>query len=221
MHRLTLAAAAALVLTAGACATPSAEKSAAGGSVESHAKDPGAKGAKGEKGKKGKKLSWLQRLAKYHRPPKEKPWVYGDVRPGKGLLGDDEDGFVLYRQGRRRIRIVGPRQAHQGQALTPDRGPVQAGVVSRSNKSGPDGNIRAPFFARPPFDRLRAGFRYAASPLLRVRVGVMRTETQLQTPSSRVGAPAPYRGGRIEGGCGHPAARRIERLSFGFKGVLL
>ena len=95
MHRLTLAAAAALVLTAGACATPSAEKSAAGRSAETHAKDPGAKGEKTE----GKKPSWWQRLAKYHREPKEKPWVYGDVRPGKGLLGGDEHGFVLHRQG--------------------------------------------------------------------------------------------------------------------------
>ena len=95
MHRLTLAAAAALVLIAGACATPSAEKSAAGGSAESHAKDPGAEDEKA----KGKKPSWWQRLSRYHREPKEKPWVYGDVRPGKGLLGNDEDGFVLYRQG--------------------------------------------------------------------------------------------------------------------------
>ena len=31
--------------------------------------------------------------------PKEKPWVYGDVRPGKGLLSNDEDGFVLLRKG--------------------------------------------------------------------------------------------------------------------------
>ena len=93
MHRFILAAAAALVLTAGACATPSAEKSAAGGSAESHAKGPGAKD------EKGKKPSWWQRLSKYHREPKEKPWVYGDVRPGRGVLSNDEDGFVLYRQG--------------------------------------------------------------------------------------------------------------------------
>ena len=103
MHRLTLAAAAALVLIAGACATPSAEKSAAGGSAESHAKDPGAEDEKTDPGSKsgaeGKKPSWWQRLSRYHREPKEKPWVYGDVRPGKGLLGNDEDGFVLYRQG--------------------------------------------------------------------------------------------------------------------------
>ena len=92
---LALAAAAALVLTVGACATPSAEKSAAGGSAESHAKDPDAK----DEQAKGKKPSWWQRLSKYHREPKEKPWVYGDVRPGKGLLSDDEHGFTLLRKG--------------------------------------------------------------------------------------------------------------------------
>jgi hypothetical protein len=103
VHRLTLAAAAALVLAAGACATPPAEKSAAGGSAESHAKDPGAKDEKANPGSKsgaeGKKLSWWQRLSKYHREPKEKPWAYGDVRPGRGVLSNDDDGFVLYRQG--------------------------------------------------------------------------------------------------------------------------
>ena len=89
-----LAAAAALVLTAGACATPSAEKSAAGGTAESYAKDRGAKGEKA----KGEKLPWWK-LSQYSPRKEFKPWVYGDVRPGKGLLGDDEDGFTLYRQG--------------------------------------------------------------------------------------------------------------------------
>lgn len=28
-----------------------------------------------------------------------RPAVYGDVRPGKGLLSNDPDGFVLHRQG--------------------------------------------------------------------------------------------------------------------------
>ncbi len=102
MHRLALAAAAALVLTVGACATPSAEKSAAGATAETQAKDRGAQGEKADPGSRsgaeGKKLSWWQRLRRYHREPEEKPWVYGDVRPGKGLLGG-EDGFVLYRKG--------------------------------------------------------------------------------------------------------------------------
>ena len=103
---------------------PPAEKSAAGGSAESgHAKDPGSAD------EKGKKPSWWRRLSKYHREPKEKPWVYGDVRPGKGLLGGDEHGFVLLRKGEGETSS-GPQQAHQGQALTPDRGPVRAGVAS-------------------------------------------------------------------------------------------
>ena len=86
MHRLTLAAAAALVLAAGACA-----------------KDPGAEAEKADPGSrsgaKGKSLSWWQRLSQGHREPREKPWVYGDVRPGKGLLSDDEHGFTLLRKG--------------------------------------------------------------------------------------------------------------------------
>ena len=90
----TLAAAAALVLIAGACATPSAEKSAAGGSAETHAKDRGAKGDQA----KGKKLPWW-RLSQYSRKPNPDIRRWGDIRPGKGLLGNDEGGFVLYRQG--------------------------------------------------------------------------------------------------------------------------
>ena len=93
MHRLLLTAVAALALTAYGCAAPSAEKSSVGGAGDRAA-------AKVEDGKsKGKNLSWWQRLRRYHQEPKEKPWVYGDVRPGKGLLSDDEDGFTLYRQG--------------------------------------------------------------------------------------------------------------------------
>ena len=94
-----LAAAVALVLTAGACATPPAEKSAAGGSAGATAKaGPGPQSGTGGEKAEGKKLSWLERLSQYHREPKEKPWVYGDVRPGKGLVGG-EDGIVLHRQG--------------------------------------------------------------------------------------------------------------------------
>ena len=89
-----LAAAAALVLTAGACATPPAEKSAAGGSAEAHAKDPGSEDEKA----KGKKLPWWK-LSQYSPRKEFKPWVYGDVRPGRGVLSNDEDGFVLLRKG--------------------------------------------------------------------------------------------------------------------------
>ncbi len=95
--RLALATVVALALAAGGCATTSGGKSSSEGAgaqtarVESGAKDGDTA--------KGKKLSWWQRMSKGHREPKEKPWVYGDVRPGKGLLGDDEHGFTLYRQG--------------------------------------------------------------------------------------------------------------------------
>ncbi len=59
-----------------------------------------ARAETGEKGEKAKaKLSWWQRIAQSHRDPEEKAWVYGDVRRGKGLLGDDEHGFTLLRKG--------------------------------------------------------------------------------------------------------------------------
>ena len=88
-----LALAAVLLLAASGCAAPSAETSSAGGAV---AGAPSA--AEGEKAANGKNLSWWQRITRSHQP-KERPWVYGDVRPGRGLLSDDADGFVLYRQG--------------------------------------------------------------------------------------------------------------------------
>ena len=47
----------------------------------------------------GKERSWWERLTQSRREPQGKPWVYGDVRSGKGMLGGDEDGIVLYRQG--------------------------------------------------------------------------------------------------------------------------
>lgn len=86
MRALPLLAAAALALTAGACAAPSAEKSAAEGAASRSA----------EKGRTGQ--PWWK-LSQYSREADFKPWVYGDVRPGKGLLSKDGDGFVLYRQG--------------------------------------------------------------------------------------------------------------------------
>ena len=96
-----LALAAVLLLAASGCAAPSAETSSAGGTVagapsaaEGEKANPGSKS-----GVKGKDLSWWQRITRAHKEPKETPWVYGDVRPGKGLLSDDADGFVLYRQG--------------------------------------------------------------------------------------------------------------------------
>ncbi len=105
---LPLALAAGLALTAGACMSPSAKKSAAEGTAGERAaragsgQQSGAEGGKADPGSrsgvKGKDLTWWQRITRSQQP-KEKPWVYGDVRPGKGLLSNDEDGYTLYRQG--------------------------------------------------------------------------------------------------------------------------
>ncbi len=91
---LPLALAAGLALTASACMAPSAEQSSAAGPAGQQA----AKAQDGEK-EKGKSQSWWQRMTRSGQEPTEKPWVYGDVRPGKGLLSNDEDGFVLLRKG--------------------------------------------------------------------------------------------------------------------------
>ena len=90
MRAVPLLAAAALALTA--CAAPPAEKSA-GGTVS------GQVSGTGERATARAGQSWWQRLTQASREPEEKPWVYGDVRPGKGLLSGEEDGYVLYRQG--------------------------------------------------------------------------------------------------------------------------
>ena len=90
-----LALAAALALTAGACMSPAAKQGSAAGTADRQA----AKAEDGEKEKGGKSRSWWERITQSHPEPKEKPWVYGDVRPGKGLISNDDDGFVLYRKG--------------------------------------------------------------------------------------------------------------------------
>ena len=87
MRALPLLAAAALALTAGACAAPPAEKSAGG-----------AGSGDGERAAARAGQPWWK-LSQYSREADFKPWVPGDVRPGPGLLSDDEDGFVLYRKG--------------------------------------------------------------------------------------------------------------------------
>ena len=92
-----LALAAGLALTASACMAPSAKQSSAAGERAART-GPAQSGAEGEK-TKGTEVSWWQRITQSHREPGEKPWVYGDVRPGKGLLSNDEDGHTLYRQG--------------------------------------------------------------------------------------------------------------------------
>jgi hypothetical protein len=50
--------------------------------------------------KKSSRPWW--KIPKSWRTKKEdEPWVYGQVRKGKGLLSDDEDGFVVYKQSER------------------------------------------------------------------------------------------------------------------------
>ena len=84
---LPFAVATALVLTAGACATSPAEKSAAG--------ETAGATAKAEEGKR-KKPWW--RLSQYSRDTGLKPIEPDAIRPGPGLFSGEEGGFVLYRK---------------------------------------------------------------------------------------------------------------------------
>ena len=93
MRALPLLAAAALAVTAGACAAPD-RSSGRAASAETSPADARGGSAKARAGQ-----SRWQRITRSQRQPEEKPWVYGDVRPGKGLLSNDGDGFVLYRKG--------------------------------------------------------------------------------------------------------------------------
>ena len=92
---LAAALAAALALSASACTAPSAKQSAAEGPGERAA---GAAAGAQKSGAGVEDTGWWQRLRDWHRPG-GKPWHYGDARPGKGLLGNDTDGYTLYRQG--------------------------------------------------------------------------------------------------------------------------
>ena len=93
MRGFPLLAAAVMVLTAGACATPPAEKSSAGERAGASAK---AGSGEGEKAK-AKKPWW--RLSQYSRPGAEPVWP-GDMPPGRpGLFSGKDGGFVLYRKG--------------------------------------------------------------------------------------------------------------------------
>ena len=104
MRRLPLPVAAVLVLTAGACATPPAEKSAAGERAGAAAKaGPGSRSGAGsdkaEEDRKARaKLPWW-RLSQYSRKVDYRPKVHGAVRSGPGLLSGKEGGFVLFRKG--------------------------------------------------------------------------------------------------------------------------
>ena len=93
MRAFPLLAVAALALAAGACAAPPAQTSA-GEAVSGPKSGDGEERAAARAGQ-----SWWQRITRPRREPGEKPWVYGAVRPGKGLLSDEEGGYVLYRQG--------------------------------------------------------------------------------------------------------------------------
>ncbi|MYA44240.1 MAG: hypothetical protein F4Z31_21130 [Gemmatimonadetes bacterium] len=90
---LPLALTAALALAAGACMSPAAKQGSAAGTADRQAAKAG------DEKEKGKSRTWWERITQSHPEPKEKPVVYGDVRPGKGLLSNDEDGFVLLRKG--------------------------------------------------------------------------------------------------------------------------
>jgi hypothetical protein len=41
---------------------------------------------------------WWQLPKSWTKKPGFTVWKYGDVRPGKGLLSDDKDGFVVYQE---------------------------------------------------------------------------------------------------------------------------
>ncbi|MYK60357.1 MAG: hypothetical protein F4027_17755 [Rhodospirillaceae bacterium] len=76
-----------VALAVGACAAKDPSSNAASG-----------KGNKAQTAEKKPKQPWWK-LSQYSREPKEKPWVYGDIRPGKGVASGDEHGFVLMRRG--------------------------------------------------------------------------------------------------------------------------
>ena len=92
MRILPLLAAAALVLTTGACAAPDRSSGRVGSAEKSSAEVTGGS-AKVRAGQPWWKLS------QYSRKPTAQGSYPGNVRPGKGLLSDDEDGLVLYRKG--------------------------------------------------------------------------------------------------------------------------
>lgn len=79
VRKLPIIAAIGLAFALGACASSSSDKVASASSK-----------AKSEQ-------SWWK-PSTWSRKADFKPWVYGDVRQGKGLLGKDKDGFVLYQE---------------------------------------------------------------------------------------------------------------------------
>ena len=134
----TLAAAAALVLTAGACATPPAEKSAAGGSAGATAKaGPGPQSGTGGEKAEGKKLSWLAAACRNTTAnPRRSPGsmaIYGPARACWAATNTASSCIVRAKATRRTPTSPPRSSADPGSSpgLTPDRGPVRAGVASR------------------------------------------------------------------------------------------
>ena len=85
LYPVSLAAAAALVLTMGACATPSAEKSSAEGRTTAAAKTgPGPQSGVSDKKDKRKNPWW--RLSQYRRDTGLNPIEPQGMRPGRGLF---------------------------------------------------------------------------------------------------------------------------------------
>ena len=127
-----LAAAAALVLTAGACATPSAEKSAAGGAQNPtprirapRTRRPRATNPPGGSGCRNT-------TANPRRSPGSMA-IYGPARACWAATNTASSCIVRAKATRRTPTSPPRSSADPGSSpgLTPDRGPVQAGVASR------------------------------------------------------------------------------------------
>ncbi|MCY4396188.1 MAG: hypothetical protein OXC10_13745 [Rhodospirillaceae bacterium] len=96
MRLLSLAAVAALALTAGACAAPSGGKSSSEGVAGATAKAvPGSRSGASGNETEGKKQSWWRR----HVGPPVRPRQPGDVPPGPGLFSGKDGEIVLFRRG--------------------------------------------------------------------------------------------------------------------------
>lgn len=68
-----------LAIGLGACASSSDQASSAGAKAKSE-------------------RPWWKAAGSLRKEADFKPFVWGDVRQGKGLLGGDEDGFAIYNE---------------------------------------------------------------------------------------------------------------------------
>ncbi len=64
---------------------------AVGGCASDPKKGDTASTAKAEPSK-----PWWKLPKSWKKEPSFKPWTYGEVRQGKGLLSDDDDGFTVF-----------------------------------------------------------------------------------------------------------------------------